>query len=110
VLTVDLFNQSPSIKPVPRLVCLPVFGHGGGPVQQVCKANQKESCEGMASRTEIDVFGPQQLERLVQCSEDVPVVGGVELGGKEYVLARHAGGLDAFPDLLLVTWSTRYVH
>jgi len=64
----------------------------------------------MASRTEIDVFGPQQLEGFVQCFKDVPVVGSVELGGKEYVLARHAGGLDAFPDLLLVTWSTRYVH
>jgi len=42
VLTVDLLNRSPSIEPVSRLVRLPVFGHGGGPVQKVCKANQKE--------------------------------------------------------------------
>jgi hypothetical protein len=42
VLTVDLFYRPPSVEPVHRLVRLPVLGHGGGPVQQVCKAIQKD--------------------------------------------------------------------
>ena len=28
----------------------------------------------------------------------------IELGGQEYIGARHAGCLDALPDLLLVFW------
>jgi hypothetical protein len=42
VLAVDLFHASPSIKPVQRLVCLPVFGHGGGPMDQVYNKSESD--------------------------------------------------------------------
>jgi hypothetical protein len=35
VIAIDLFYLPPSLEPVLSLICLPVFGHGSRPMQQV---------------------------------------------------------------------------
>ena len=43
MFAIDVFYLSPSIKPVQGLICLPVVGHGGGPMQQVYSGSRLRS-------------------------------------------------------------------
>jgi hypothetical protein len=42
VFPIDLLYLPPSIKPVDRLIRLPVFGHGSGPMQQVYNESEAD--------------------------------------------------------------------
>ena len=54
-------------------------------------------------QVQIDIFGVEVLERLVDPVGDTVMPRVVKLGDQEDVLARHAGVLDSLADLVLVT-------
>lgn len=58
--------------------------------------------DGPVNEVQVEVGRVEQLERLVDSSEDVIVLGAPQLGRDEDVLASNAARLDALADLSLV--------
>lgn len=102
---VDLLHRLPGVDPIVLTVRLAIL-RGTGPVHKPCRVSSKPTVptlEQRVSRTKVEVWGVEILQRRLERRLGVPLVGVVQFSGQKNLFPGNAGVLDTNPDFLLVT-------